>query len=112
MPPVFPAATAAGKGQRHRDALNMITKEPNLAATQSKNPQGFPRMGAQATGYFLLQLGHTDVAFAAVIAGRDPPVPGKSQVVVWAAGQAAGRRVVLFISTPERAGVWLAPAGA
>ena len=34
----------------------------------------------------------------------------ESQVVVLAVSQAAGQRVVLFISAPERAAVWLTPA--
>ena len=65
---------------------------------------------AQAARYFLLQLGHADVAFTAVVIRRRPPVPGEPQVVVLPVAQAAGQRVVLFISGPERAAVWLAPA--
>jgi hypothetical protein len=61
---------------------------------------------------FLLELGHADVAFTAVVIRGHPPVPGKPQIVVLAAEQAAGQRVVLFISGPERPAVWLTPARA
>ena len=65
--------------------------------------------GPQASGYFLLELGHADVALGSVVVRGNPEVPGEPQVVVLAVQQAAGQRVVLFIRGLERAAVWLAP---
>jgi hypothetical protein len=66
--------------------------------------------GPQAAGYFLLQLGHADVAFGSVVIGWHIEVPGEPQVVVLAVEQAAGQRVVLFHQRPG-AGSGLAGPG-